>query len=99
MEEYHSTSKSEIWWRIEVIAWVPFFITMIVSFLLTFHFGLLDQTIFTTIALIRAITFIVALIPKTIKCYYLGLKRTYAYGSLALLLVLDLLYGIFFNPL
>lgn len=97
MEEHQSKSKSEVWWRIEVIAWVPFVITMAVSFLLTLHYSLLDNTITTTIAYTRSTTLIVALIPKTIKCYYLGLKRTYVYGSLASLLLLDLLYSVFFH--
>lgn len=34
-----SETKKEFWWRIEVLAWVPFFVSVILHFVLYLNYG------------------------------------------------------------
>ncbi|MFS0785907.1 hypothetical protein ABC345_05905 [Shouchella sp. 1P09AA] len=83
-------SKSEQWWRIEVLAWIPFLVMVIVLFLITQNLSQ-PYSYASVISLLLHGTLILAFIPKAIKCHYLGLKRSFFYGGLCLLLIINLI--------
>ncbi|WP_099305183.1 hypothetical protein [Bacillus sp. Marseille-P3800] len=82
-------SKSEQWWRIEVLAWIPFMMMVILLFLITQNISE-PYSYARVISLVLNGTLVLALIPKAIKCHYLGLKRSFFYGGLCLLLIINL---------
>lgn len=83
-------SKSEQWWRIEILAWIPFLVMVILLFLITQNLSE-PYSYARVISLILHGTLILALIPKVIKCHYLRLKRSFFYGGLCLFLIINLI--------
>lgn len=91
-----TSSKIDFWWRIEVVIWILFFIVIILSIILWQNYGFMTGmgNIYVFAILVLQYLFLFALIPKTIKCHHLGLRRKYVYGAIILILVLDTIRGV-----
>ncbi|WP_054708286.1 hypothetical protein [Bacillus sp. JCM 19041] len=90
------STKIDFWWRIEVILWIPFFLVIILCFVLWVNYGTMQEVvrIYVVAVVAMRVFFLLALIPKTIKCHYLGLRRKYVYGAFALFVAVDTIRGV-----
>lgn len=81
MSSETASARKDFWWRIEVLAWAPLFVSLILYVILHLHYG--SESFFMTYgSWIFHLTFMLALVFKAIKCYHLGLKRSYVYWGI-----------------